>query len=48
MSLWNGAGFDEILASAWGTEGDEALLREVCCIRIYNRLAISPLIFKRI
>lgn len=48
MSLWKGAGFDEILANARGTEGDEALAREVYCIRIYNRLAISPLIFKRI
>lgn len=43
MSLRKGTGFDEILANARGTEGEEALVRELDCIRIYNRLAYLPL-----
>ena len=43
MGLQKGAGFDEILANAWGTEGEEALVRELRCIRIYNRLVYLPL-----
>jgi hypothetical protein len=43
MQEVEGAGFDEILANARGTEGEEALVRELCSIRIYNRLAYLPL-----
>ena len=43
MGLQKGAGFDEILANAWGTKGEEALVRELHCIRIYNRLVYLPL-----
>lgn len=38
-----GAGFDEILANARGAKGGAALARELCCIRMYNRLAYLPL-----
>lgn len=43
MGLQKGTGFDEILANAPGTKREEALVRELCCIRIYNRLAYLPL-----
>lgn len=43
MGSCKGAGFDEILANARGAEGEEALVRELCYIRIYNRLAYLPL-----
>ena len=29
IGLQKGAGFDEILANDWGTEGEEALVREL-------------------
>lgn len=38
-----GADLDEVLVNARDTGGEEALVRELCHIRIYNRLAYLPL-----